>query len=166
MIRRLLPSPLLSLALTVMWLVLNESVSPGQIILGVVIGVAAPGLLAPLRPARPHIRHPLVLIRLILAVGRDVIQSNLEVFWTLLRVKQRPVHSRFIEIPLDLRDPSGLASLAMITTVVPGTVWCELARDSSAVLLHAWDAPDPDAFIAMYKARYERPLIQIFESVP
>ena len=42
MIRRLLPSPLLSLALTVMWLVLNESVSPGQIILGVVIGVAAP----------------------------------------------------------------------------------------------------------------------------
>ena len=68
--------------------------------------------------------------------------------------------------PQVLRDPSGLASLAMITTVVPGTVWCELARDSSAVLLHAWNAPDPDAFIAMYKERYERPLIQIFESTP
>lgn len=166
MIRRLLPSPLLSLALFVMWLVLNESVSAGQIILGIVVGVAAPAMLAPLRPARPRIRHPLVLLRLILAVGYDVILSNLEVFWTLVRMKQNPVDSRFIEIPLDLRDPSGLASLAMITTVVPGTVWCELARDSSAVLLHAWNAPDPDAFIAMYKARYERPLIQIFESVP
>ncbi|MFD1711564.1 Na+/H+ antiporter subunit E [Ottowia flava] len=166
MIRRLLPSPLLSLALIVMWLVLNESFSPGQIILGVVVGVAAPALLGPLRPARPRIRHPWVLLRLILAVGRDVVQSNLEVFWTLLRQRSRPVHSRFVEIPLDLRDPSGLASLAMITTVVPGTVWCELARDSSAVLLHAWDAPDADAFIAMYKQRYERPLIQIFESAP
>ncbi|TXK23384.1 Na+/H+ antiporter subunit E [Ottowia sp. GY511] len=164
--RRLLPSPLLSLALIVMWLVLNESFSPGQIILGVVVGVAAPALLGPLRPARPRIRHPWVLLRLILAVGRDVVQSNLEVFWTLLRQRSRPVHSRFVEIPLDLRDPSGLASLAMITTVVPGTVWCELARDSSAVLLHAWDAPDADAFIAMYKQRYERPLIQIFESAP
>ena len=39
MIRRLLPSPLLTLALIVLWLVLNESVSPGQIILGVVFGV-------------------------------------------------------------------------------------------------------------------------------
>ena len=166
MIRRLLPSPLLTLALIVLWLVLNQSVSPGQIILGVVFGVAAPALLAPLRPARPRIRHPLVLTKLILRVGHDVIESNLEVFWSLLRHPSQPVQSSFIQIPLDLRDPSGLASLAMITTVVPGTVWCELARDSSAVLLHAWNAPDPDAFIAMYKERYERPLIQIFESTP
>ena len=166
MIRRILPSPLLTLALIVMWLVLNQSVSPGQIILGVIIGVAAPCLLAPLRPARPRIRHPWILARLILNVGKDVIQSNLDVFRTLLRQSADPVHSRFIEIPLELRDPSALASLAMITTVVPGTVWCELARDSSTVLLHAWNAPDPDAFIAMYKERYERPLIQIFESAP
>lgn len=79
MIRRLLPSPLLTLALIVLWLVLNQSVSPGQIILGVVFGVAAPALLAPLRPARPRIRHPLVLLRLILHVGYDVIESNLQV---------------------------------------------------------------------------------------
>ena len=166
MIRRLLPSPLLTLALIVMWLVLNESLSPGQIILGVVFGVAAPALLSPLRPARPRIRHPWVLTKLIFHVGFDVIQSNLDVFWTLLRKRSQPVHSRFIEIPLELHDVSGLASLAMITTVVPGTVWCELARDGSAVLLHAWNAPDADAFIAMYKERYERPLIQIFESAP
>ena len=166
MIRRILPSPLLTLALIVMWLVLNQSLSPGQIILGVIVGVAAPGLLASLRPARPRIRHPWILIRLILNVGKDVIQSNLDVFRTLLRTSSEPVHSRFIEIPLELRDPNALASLAMITTVVPGTVWCELARDSSTVLLHAWNAPDPDAFVAMYKQRYERPLIQIFESAP
>lgn len=166
MIRRLLPSPLLSLALVVMWLVLNQSVSPGQIILGVLLGVAVPGLLSPLRPARPRIRHPWVLTKLICHVGRDVIASNLDVFWTLLRKRSQPLHCRFIEIPLELRDVNGLASLAMITTVVPGTVWCELARDSSTVLLHAWNAPDPDAFIAMYKERYERPLIQIFESAP
>ena len=51
-----------------------------------------------------------------------------------------------------------------ITTVVPGTVWCELARDGSALLLHVWHAPDEAAFVAFYKQRYEAPLLKIFES--
>ncbi|QTD46778.1 Na+/H+ antiporter subunit E [Ottowia testudinis] len=164
MIKRLLPAPLLTAALIVMWLVLNRSVSPGQIMLAVLFGVAAPALLAPLRPARPRIRRPLVVLRLIGVVGRDVLTSSLDVFWTLLRNRSQPVHSRFVKIPLDLRDPTGLASLAMITTVVPGTVWCELARDHSALLLHVWHAPDEDAFIAHYKRAYEKPLLEIFES--
>ena len=66
-------------------------------------------------------------------------------------------------IPLDLRDPLGLAILAMVTTVVPGTVWCELAPDRSALLLHVWDAPDQAAFVARFKRRYEQPLREIFE---
>lgn len=163
MIKRLLPSPLLTAALIAMWLVLNRSLSPGQIILAVVLGVAAPALLAPLRPARPRIRHPLTLARLILSVGHDVIESNLEVFRTLLRSRVHPPHSCFVLIPLQLRDPNALAALAVITTVVPGTVWCELARDGSALLLHVWDAPDEAAFVAHYKQRYEQPLREIFE---
>ena len=66
-------------------------------------------------------------------------------------------------IPLELRDPSALASLAVITTVVPGTVWCELARDSSAVMLHVWDLQDEAEFIQMYKSRYEAALLEIFQ---
>ena len=163
MIRRLLPSPLLTLALIVLWLVLNQSVRPGQIILGVVFGVAAPALLAPLRPARPRIRHPLVLARLILHVGYDVIESNLQVFWSLLRHPSQPVQSSFIQIPLDLRDPNGLAVLSMITSVTPGTVWSELALDRSILLLHVFDLEDEALFIEHFKATYERPLMEIFE---
>ena len=164
MIKRLLPAPLLTLALIVMWLLLNRSASLGQIILGVVFGVAAPALLAPLRPTHVRVRRPMALARLIGVVFVDVIKSNLDVFWTLARNRRRPVNSRFVQIPLDLRDPHGLASLAVITTVVPGTVWCELARDGSALLLHVWNAPDVDAFIEHYKRAYERPLMEIFES--
>ena len=164
MIRRLLPAPLLTAALIVMWLVLNRSLGLGQIILAVLFGVAAPALLAPLRPARPRIRHPWVIVRLILRVGRDVIVSSMDVLWTLLRNRSRPVHSRFVTVPLELRDPGALASLAMITTVVPGTVWCELARDNSKVIIHVWHAPDEAAFITEIKERYEKPLKEIFES--
>lgn len=161
--KRLLPWPLLSLALIVMWMVLNGSFSLGQLLLGVLFGVGAPALLAPLRPARPRVRHPLTVIRLILHVGHDVIESTIDVFWTLLRNQSNPVNSRFVVIPLELRDPTGLASLAMITTVVPGTVWSELARDSSSMLLHVWNVPDEAEFVTFFKRRYEQPLIRIFE---
>lgn len=161
--KRLLPWPLLSLALIVMWLVLNGSFSLGQLLLGVLFGVGAPALLAPLRPARPRVRHPLTVARLILTVGHDVIASTIDVFWTLLRNQSNPVHSRFVVIPLELRDPTALASLTMITTVVPGTVWCELARDSSAMLLHVWNVPNEAEFVVFFKRRYEQPLIRIFE---
>ena len=163
MMKRLLPWPLLSLSLVVMWLMLN-GFSLGQLLLGVLFGVGAPALLAPLRPARPRVRHPLTVIRLILAVGHDVIESTLDVFWTLLRNRRTPVNSAFVIIPLELRDPTALASLAMITTVVPGTVWCEIARDSHAMMLHVWDVPNEAEFVAFFKRRYEEPLMRIFES--
>ncbi|TXI14751.1 MAG: Na+/H+ antiporter subunit E [Ottowia sp.] len=162
--RRWLPAPLLTAALILLWLVLNRPFSLGQLPLALLFGVAAPALLAPLRPARPRIRHPLKVLRLILTVGHDVLVSSLDVFWTLVRNRSRPVHSRFVVIPLTLRDPTALASLTMITTVVPGTVWCELARDCSAMLLHVWHAPDEAEFVAFFKRRYEQPLKEIFES--
>ena len=162
--RLLLPAPLLSAALAAMWLLLNRSLGTGHVIMAIALGIGIPALLAPLRPARPRIRHPLRLLRLILAVGHDVIESNLMVLRTLVTGPGAPSHARFVRIPLELRDPSALAALAMITTVVPGTVWCELARDASALLLHVWHAPDEAAFIAFYKRRYEQPLREIFES--
>jgi len=56
----------------------------------------------------------------------------------------------------------GLAALSMITAVIPGTVWCELAPDCAALLLHVFDLEDEAAFIAHYKADYELPLKEIF----
>ncbi|HMN56440.1 MAG TPA: Na+/H+ antiporter subunit E [Ottowia sp.] len=164
MMKRLFPAPLMSAALMAMWLVLNASLAAGDVLLAVLLGLVVPALLAPLRPARPRIRHPLTVLRLIGVVGLDVLESNWLVLRTLLTRPGQPTHARFVRIPLDLRDPSALAALAVITTVVPGTVWCELARDSSALLLHVWDAPDEAAFIAHYKQRYEQPLREIFES--
>jgi multicomponent K+:H+ antiporter subunit E len=62
-----------------------------------------------------------------------------------------------------LRDPFALAALAMITTVVPGTVWTELAPDRSALLLHVFDLEGEEDFVRFFKARYEQPLKDIFE---
>jgi len=63
-----------------------------------------------------------------------------------------------------MRDPSGLAVLAMIFCLTPGTAWAELSLDRSTLIIHVFDLQDDAAFIALIKTRYERPLMEIFES--
>ncbi|WP_433886628.1 Na+/H+ antiporter subunit E [Pseudomonas vranovensis] len=161
--KRLFPAPLLSLSLCLLWLLLNLSVSPGNLLLGALLGVVAPLLMAPLRPLQVRIRRPGTIVRLILRVGIDVLVSNLQVARGVWSAKRRPPRSRFVHIPLELRDAHGLAALSMITTVVPGTIWSELALDRSVLLLHVFDLDDEAQFIEHFKHTYERPLMEIFE---
>lgn len=161
--RRWLPSPWLSLGLFLGWLLLVRSVSAGQLLLGLLVAVLMPLLMRPLRPTPGPLRHWGVLVVLVLRVGRDVVRSALDVARGVALARLRPPRGRFVVVPLDLRDAHALAALAMITAVIPGTVWSELAPDRSALLLHVFDLDDEAAFIAHFKADYERPLQEIFE---
>jgi multicomponent K+:H+ antiporter subunit E len=154
---------MLSIALVALWLLLARSTSLGHVALGVTLGLAVPLVLAHIRPKTVRVRRPLVIARFIAIVGYDVLVSNFEVACGIVAWRWQNPRARFVTIPLELREPSGLAALAMVTTVVPGTVWSELALDRSALLLHAWNVTDEDAFIARFKKRYEKPLREIFE---
>jgi len=105
----------------------------------------------------------LAALRLIGIVAFDVVRSALHVAHGILGARRRPPRARFVVVPLDLRDVHALAALALITTIVPGTVWSELAPDRSRLLLHVFDSADDPSFVAHYKERYERPLQEIFE---
>jgi multicomponent K+:H+ antiporter subunit E len=161
--KRWWPAPLLSLALFAFWLLLNRSLAPAHLLLATLVGWLMPLLVAPLRPPAGPMRRPWVLVRLVLAVGHDVLASGLQVGRGVLAAHRRPPRARFVVVPLVLRDPFALAALAVITTVVPGTVWTELARDRSTLLLHVFDLDDEAGFIRYFKARYEQPLKEIFE---
>ena len=161
--KRWLPSPWLSAGLFAMWLLLNQTVAAAHLLLGAAVAIVMPLVTGALRPAGAPLRHPLVLVRLIATVGWDVVHSSIDVGVGVLRARRRPPRGRFVRVPLALRNPHALAALAMITAVVPGTVWTELAIDRSALLLHVFDVDDEAAFIAHYKNRYERPLQEIFE---
>lgn len=163
MMRRLFPAPLLSLALVALWLVLNNPYSLGQWLMALVLGFVVPLLTQSLRPTPVRFSHPWVAFKLFLRVGCDVIEWNWRVLRGTLGRGERMPQGGFITIPLDLRDPNGLAVLAAIMCVIPGTIWSELALDRSALLVHIFDLEDAQHEIELIKARYERPLMEIFE---
>ncbi|MBD1554031.1 Na+/H+ antiporter subunit E [Pseudomonas typographi] len=158
---RWLPTPWLSLGLWALWLVLNASLSTGHLLLGALIGWGAPRLMAPLRPRHARIARPWLIVRLLARVAIDMVHANLQVLGTVLG--PQPSHSRFVSIPLALRDPHALAALAAICAVVPGTVWSQLSADRSTLLMHVLVlVGDEAAFIRRFKATYEQPLLEIF----
>nr|WP_210772507.1 Na+/H+ antiporter subunit E [Panacagrimonas perspica] len=153
----------MSLTLLLLWVALARSTSPGQILIGLVLAFGVPPLTTGLRLKNVRLRAPLVLMRFVLTVAVDVVTSNAEIAWGIVAGRWRQPRPAFVTVPLELRDPAGLAALAVVTTIVPGTVWTELALDRSALLLHVWDVGDESAFVARFKHRYERPLREIFE---
>ena len=163
MIKRWFPSPPLSLALFVVWLLLNQSVAASTLLMAGVLALVVPVLTRSLRPATARMRRPGVALRLAARAMLDMVISA----WTIARIllsRKSAINPQFVHIPLELRDPNALAVLAMICCLTPGTAWGELSLDRSALLLHVYDLKDEPAFIALIKQRYERPLMEIFES--
>lgn len=162
-LKRLVPAPLLSLALLGLWLLLNRSLSAGHFVLGSVLGLAIPLLTAGLRPLPVRVRNPGAVLRLAFTVVVDTTKSNIAVARLLLAPGRRRHPPGFVHIPLDMRDPNALAVLAMIVCITPGTAWAEISMDRSMLLLHVLELDDAAAVAASVKQRYERPLMEIFE---
>lgn len=161
--KRLLPTPMLSVALFVLWLLLNQSLSAGHLLLALVLAVAVPLLTQGLRPLPVRIRRPGVIARLMVTVVADSLRSNAAVIGLLLRPGPRRHPSGFVHVPLQVRDPNALAVLAAIVCITPGTAWAELSLDRSMLLLHVLQVDDEAAIVAHVQRAYERPLMEIFE---
>jgi multicomponent K+:H+ antiporter subunit E len=162
--KRWLPSPPLSLALFVVWILLNQSLHPATLLLAAVLALAVPLLTQGLRPATVRMRRPGLALRLVGIVALDLVRSALTVARLLLTRRNAAMAPRFVKVPLELRDPNALAVLAMILCLTPGTAWGEIAFDRSTLLIHVFDLDDAQDFIARVKQRYEGPLMEIFES--
>ena len=157
-------SPVLILALTALWLVLNQTLAPGQILLGLVLACALAAFASSLRPVRAHLKRWDVAALLLLVVMKDIVRSNMAVARIVLGATgRRKVRSGFLRVPLDLRDPHGLAILAAIISSTPGTVWAGLSADGTYMSLHVLDFADEAAGVRLVKERYEAPLRRIFE---
>ena len=159
--KRLLPFPLASAGLLVLWLLLNQTLSPGHLLVGGVVALVGGRLLAALEPPKVRLRRLAAIPRLAGLVAADIVRSNIAVALIVLGIKERDRTSGFVQIPLDLRRPYGLAILACIITSTPGTLWVSFDEASGTLTIHVLDLIDESEWIRTIKGRYERLLLEI-----
>jgi multicomponent K+:H+ antiporter subunit E len=160
---RLLPFPIVSFCLLALWLLLNQAVSFGHVLLGCVIALVGGRIMTVLELPRVRVKRPAVILRLLRLVAVDIVRSNLAVGRIVLGLGRRQRRAGFVEIPLDMRDPYGLASLACIITLTPGTLWVNFDAQKATLMIHVLDLVDQEEWIRTVKDRYERHLLEIFE---
>ena len=153
--------PLLWLGLLAMWLLLNGSVSPGQILLGMIVATVACWAALPLVPPKSGMSHVGTILVLVFVLVVDIVKSNLAVLWLVL--SGREARSAFVDIPLELTDENGLGILACIVTATPGSAWIQHNTARSVVTIHILDTEDPAAWAAEFKRTYEKRLVEILQ---
>ncbi len=160
--QRWFPSLPLSAALLLLWLLFNDSTSPGHITLGLLLAWFGPFAADRLRPLKARLRLTPMIVTLLCNILVDNLRSNLAVARVILGREELRQQSGFIQVPLELRDPHALAVLAAIVTSIPGTVFAGLNQDRSELTLHVLSLHDEAEWVDIVKTRYERPLMEIY----
>ena len=158
---RWFPFPYASAVLLLLWLMLNSTLAPAHLLLGAFLGWAIPFLSSRLLGRKVRLHRPVLALRLLLTVLYDIVVANLTVARLILgpRSALRPA---FIQVPVDLREPYAVFTLACIVTLTPGTVSSRISEDRKWLLVHALDVDDEASLIAGIRQRYELPLKEIF----
>ena len=161
LVGRLLPHPVFSLVLLVVWLLLNNTVSAGHILLGGAIALILPWVTAAFWADRLHLHKPGLALRFLLLVIWDITVANIQVAKLILSFSRKP-RPAFIHYPLDMDNDFAITVLAATISLTPGTVSIDVNADHSVLLLHCLDVDDEAALVSQIKSRYEAPIKEIF----
>lgn len=159
----LFPHPLLTVIVAIVWVMLQNEFSAGMAVFGVILGTIIPRITAIWWPDRPQGFRSLKMLSYMGLVVYDIIIANIEVAWIILTKSNDQMSPAWVEVPLDLRTPEAITLLAGTITLTPGTVSADLSNEGNSLLVHALDAPDPDAVRDEIKRRYEARLMEIFQ---
>ncbi len=160
--RRLFPHPWLSLVLLLIWLLLQNSVSFAQLLVGGLFAWLIPLFTRPFWPETVVVARPLLMLRFLLLVLYDIVTANITVARQIL-VRPRQLHPAFVVVPLSLQSELAISILTNVISLTPGTVAARLSQDHTELWVHALHVEDTEALVAEIKQRYEAPLKEVLE---
>ncbi len=158
----LFPHPFLTLLLVLVWMLLQNHLSAGMVVFGLILGILIPRVTSPWWPDQPQ---SVRLGRMLIYFGivlYDILVANIQVAWIVLTVPNAKMKPAWIVIPLDLNEPEALTILAGTITLTPGTVSSDFSDKGRCLLVHVLHTDDPEGERDRIKDRYERRLKEIF----
>ena len=157
---RWLPHPLVSVIVGLSWLMLAHSADTASLTMAFILAIFIPKLIRPFIDRTPNINW-MEASKLFFVVIWDIIVSNIHVAQLVLGPIHK-LHPKWFRVPLETQHEEVNTLLAMIITTTPGTVSAGIDQDRGDILVHALSTDNIEEEIKTIKARYEKPLMQIF----
>lgn len=159
--KRWLPSPPLAAAVFCFWLLMNDQVTRGHVLMALVLALLIPPFAARLDREFARIGNLRGAPRMLGILLLDIVRSNVTVALQVLGPEAK-IRPGFIWVPLDIANIHGIAALTSIITLTPGTVSSALSDDRRYLLVHVLNLDDAERVVRQIKTRYEAPLMEIF----
>lgn len=159
---RFFPAPRLSLFLLIFWLLIQNAITPGLVVLGIILAWAIP--LYTSRGSDFHVKvaKPLKAVEYFLVVLVDIVISNFSIAAIILSPR-RSIFPAWVEYPLTIEGELPITILANTISLTPGTISTEFSDDGRTLLIHSLNVKDAEAMIRNIQQRYENRLKVIFQ---
>ncbi len=139
----LLPHPLLTPLLTLIWILLVNRLSPGSLLLGLLLGWVIPLFTRRFWPDQVRVRKPLTLLRFRCRACSMTSWSPMSPSPGSSCVDPGNCIRRSWRCPLRLRSELGISLLANTICLTPGTVSAWLSPDRRTLVVHGLDVRRP-----------------------
>jgi multicomponent K+:H+ antiporter subunit E len=162
-LERWVPHPVLSVLLLITWLLLNNTIAMGHVVLGSILAILVPWFTSSFWPEKICLGSLKVMIKFFFVVMYDIVVANIAVARLILGPNSS-LNPGFLEVHLDIVHPLGISVLASTISLTPGTVSSDLSPDRKILIVHALHIIDEKTEIQEIKNRYEKPLMEIFKT--
>jgi multicomponent K+:H+ antiporter subunit E len=140
---------------------LTNSVAPGHLVLGGVLGIVIPVFTKRFWPVPVKVSRPMLVLRFAGRVLWDIVVANFAVARVVLGPKNA-IRPAFVRVPLELQGEFPCTVLASVVSLTPGTVSAEIDSERRYLLVHALSVDDTQALVEQIKTRYEAPIKEMF----
>ena len=150
--------------LMLVWVLLWGKATPANIIAGFAVALVVTLLLPlPAVPVEGRV-HPLSLVKLMVVVAYQLVQSSLQVAWLGIRPGPPPL-TAVLRARLAIKSDLVLALAVNIFNLIPGSIVLEIDQERRLLYMHVIDVGNEKAVDRFHRqvAQVERLLVSTFE---
>lgn len=171
-LHKLFPTPVRSLLLFGVWILLNNSFEPIHLLAATILAIGIPLLTIGFRDQQPSIKRWGKAASYVILVIWDIIVANIQVLKIILGPNKN-IKPGFVMVPVDMVESLPITLLAGTVSLTPGTVSADVLKAKNArlenptspyyLIIHVLNLDDEQALIDSIKQRYEARIKEIFQ---
>lgn len=146
-------------ATALVWLLLQRG-GVTSLATGLLFGFGLMVLLRDLLGVGDYVRRVPAFFRFAMVFARELVLANISLARAVLFRPVDRIHAGFVDYSVEGMGPFEIYLLAQCITLTPGTTTVEVSADGRTLVLHAFDAADPDAVRAGIDATLKRAILE------
>ena len=151
---------IVNLLLALIWGLMTEGFTLGQLLEGLVLGYLLLLFLQPLIGESAYFRKVRQVFAFLLFFIKELIVANLRIAWHVITPSSffKP---GIIAVPLEEMSDVEATLLANTLTLTPGSFSVDISSDRRVLYVHVMDVDDADRVRQELKDQYEKPLLEV-----